>query len=123
MNSGHWRLQLVRMETLQLDATARMGVRDYGTGVRPADQKRIIKLFGRGMAGATVGGLGWGLRLVKKVAHLHAATVSVPAEGATSFARSGERTVMTSATDGHLSNETAPDFTLPGGGRQASRAP
>lgn len=114
MNSSLWRIQLVR-ETLQLETMTRLGVRDHGTGVRPTDQKPGFKLFGRGMADATVGGLAWGLRLAKKVAHRHGAAASVPGEDATIFARSTERTVMTTATDGHLSNETAPDFTLPGG--------
>jgi len=102
MSSNRRQIEWVRIETLELDATARRAVRDQGLDARNADPQRALALIRRRMAAATVGGLAWGLRLVKKVAQRHAATATAPGAESPIVAPSAFQ-------------EPAPHFTVPAG--------
>lgn len=57
--------------------TARLWVRDTGTGVPPEDRERIFERFGRSVVPAGDEGFGLGLSIVGAIAHAHGGRVTV----------------------------------------------
>jgi len=65
-------------------------VRDNGRGIDPADQRRVLDLFGRGAAAGDVDGVGIGLALARRIAQAHGGELwleSEPGRGTTVFFR------------------------------------
>jgi signal transduction histidine kinase len=73
----------VEIEVTQDGKHARLGVRDAGPGIPPAERERVFEPFRRGRAKASAGGTGLGLALVRQIARRHGgdATVAPSAEG------------------------------------------
>jgi signal transduction histidine kinase len=77
----------VRLEVARQDETVSISVSDTGVGIPQADQERVFRTFERGsVPGASQGGAGLGLSLVKRFIELHGGTVeleSLPNKGTT----------------------------------------
>ncbi|HVP71215.1 MAG TPA: ATP-binding protein [Gemmatimonadaceae bacterium] len=72
------------------DGAVRVGVRDYGEGIAPADLPKLFKKFSQIDSGSTrkVGGTGLGLVISKGIVEQHGGKIwvdSVPAEGSTFY--------------------------------------
>ena len=67
------RVALVRAE----DGTAVLSVADDGPGIPLEEQEKIFDRFYRGDAARTVPGTGLGLSMVRQIAELHGAAVSL----------------------------------------------
>jgi signal transduction histidine kinase len=67
--------------------TARLAVRDYGAGIRPAHQARIFDRFFQELGVDSPAGLGLGLYVSREIVELHAGRIQVesPPDGGTCF--------------------------------------
>jgi PAS domain S-box-containing protein len=63
--------KLIEVRGERRGGTARLSVRDYGSGVPAEEKERIFELFYRGTTGKEVTGTGIGLATVRKIARLH----------------------------------------------------
>jgi CheY-like chemotaxis protein len=65
------------------DGQIAIAIKDHGIGISAELQPRLFTLFTQGPAGqgASLGGLGIGLSLVKTIAEMHGGSVSVQSEG------------------------------------------
>lgn len=67
----------VEVEVAREGARARLGVRDAGPGIAPAERDRIFEPFRRGRPTPTAGGTGLGLALVRQIARRHGGEASL----------------------------------------------
>jgi len=82
----------IAIQTARDNDHLRIEVRDKGAGIHPDDTTHIFELFGQGVhgPGASSGGLGIGLHLVKRITELHGGHVGVnstPGEGSAFWVR------------------------------------
>jgi signal transduction histidine kinase len=56
---------------------ARLGVRDEGMGIEPADQDRIFERFERLISDRKYGGFGLGLWIARQIVDAHGGTIRV----------------------------------------------
>lgn len=62
-------------------SSVEIGVADSGVGIEPADLPHVFERFQRGEVGASRGGLGLGLAIVRSLVELHGGTVEASSEG------------------------------------------
>ncbi len=61
-------------------STATLVVRDHGPGIEPDDLDRIFERFERTSSARTIGGMGLGLYIVRRIVVAHGGTISVESE-------------------------------------------
>jgi len=61
--------------------TARLTIRDHGTGIPPSDLERIFQRFHRVVAASSISGLGLGLFIAKQIVDAHGGSISVESSG------------------------------------------
>jgi signal transduction histidine kinase len=67
----------VEVEIACDESTAVVSVRDQGVGIQPADRDRIFEPFSRGTNVGSIGGVGLGLSVTRKIVEGHGGTIEV----------------------------------------------